>query len=695
MFDFPSGPVPGQEYTLGGVSYVWNGYGWAVKVEEDTGGEVIDAYNKSESDARFVNVAGDIMTGTLQITNGGALRVYVDANHQFQAYSNSVLGAQQSGIGQGGRVELSGAGVLSGIKTYPAFPSYNLLITNEGPVGFKLVRHDAGSTPTDGALTTLLQVDGIRGNASLGGVAPSIFTTYAAPARILNVRTDNVPTAIAVLDLTGNATVDYPIGHVSFSNQSNTAADKRIGAIGVSRFGNDASGKMDFLVWEAGTFKTALSIFPTGLIESKGDIKINKVQPALILDKTTDAGNVIYGRKNGVSRWYINVGAADPETGGNVGSGFYLTRCADDGSVISDVLGISRATGAMSYSGDIGISGNLAVWGSSTSLNGPSGQSTSLNLAKSIASDVCQSYFNSEGKAKWLVRWCDAGEGHMNFYRYNADASAIISTPISLNWTNGDINLNAGTGTVLLNGNNVYVGPTATFASGLIWVHNNTDYGIMYLGNSGATYLQNDGVSLNLFGKPVSMNSNLTVAGQATIKGFLGADNKATIGFSTGTMAASSGSQALEIKSAGVGNGSFMAFHIPGSFASNFGIDSDAIWKVGGWSMGGVSYKIFHEGICPNSTASYVKFTSGLMIVMGYCPSGMGNGWVTFPVAFPSVCIGVLVTAGDAALQDNNSLTGHCQAREPTRFYFQPRYINGGGVVGVATQGYMFMAWGY
>jgi len=687
MFDFPSGPVPGQEYTLGGVSYVWNGYGWAVKVEEDTGGEVLDAYNKSESDARFVNVAGDTMTGTLQITNGGALRVYVDANHQFQAYSNAVLGAQQSGIGQGGRVEVSGAGVLSGIKTYPAFPSYNLLITNEGPVGFKLVRHDAGSTPTDGALTTLLQVDGVRGNASLGGVAPSIFTTYAAPARILNVRTDNVPSAIAVLDLTGNATVDYPIGHVSFSNQSNTAADKRIGAIGVSRFGNDASGKMDFLVWEAGTFKTALSIFPTGLIESKGDIKINKVQPALILDKTTDAGNVIYGRKNGVSRWYINVGAADPETGGNVGSGFYLTRCADDGSVISDVLGISRATGAMSYSGDIGISGNLTVWGSSTNLNGPSGQSTSLNLAKAIASDVCQSYFNSEGKAKWLVRWCDAGEGHMNFYRYNADASAIVGTPISLNWTNGDINLNAGVGTLMLQGGSLYVGPTATFASGALWVHNNTADGTIYLGNTATCYLQSSGGAMYLNGPP------LTIYPQVTMSGMLLANGKISINSSTGLIANSSGSQALEVKSAGVGNSAFMAFHIPGSFAANFGVDTDTFWKVGGWSMGGVAHKVFHEGVCPNS-GSYFKLTSGLMVVMGTCPVSMGNGWVTFPVAFPNGCVGVVIT-GVAALGDGSSITCNSQAFEPSRFYFQPRYVNSGGAVGVATQEYKYIAWGY
>jgi hypothetical protein len=39
-----------------------------------------------------------------------------------------------------------------------------------------------------------------------------------------------------------------------------------------------------------------------------------------------------------------------------------------------------------------------------------------------------------------------------------------------------------------------------------------------------------------------------------------------------------------------------MSFHNPGRFAANIGIDTDSQWKVGGWSMGVVSYKLLHEG---------------------------------------------------------------------------------------------------
>jgi hypothetical protein len=40
----------------------------------------------------------------------------------------------------------------------------------------------------------------------------------------------------------------------------------------------------------------------------------------------------------------------------------------------------------------------------------------------------------------------------------------------------------------------------------------------------------------------------------------------------------------------------FMTFHRTGSYASYFGLDTDNVWKVGGWSAGAVAYKIWHEG---------------------------------------------------------------------------------------------------
>jgi hypothetical protein len=47
----------------------------------------------------------------------------------------------------------------------------------------------------------------------------------------------------------------------------------------------------------------------------------------------------------------------------------------------------------------------------------------------------------------------------------------------------------------------------------------------------------------------------------------------------------------------GIGGGAaILSFHRPGSFAANFGLDTDNVWKVGGWSMGDVAYPIYHAG---------------------------------------------------------------------------------------------------
>lgn len=56
MFDFPSSPTPGQEFTSASVTYVWNGQGWALK----------------SSAGDFVLKAGDTMTGPLVLVGDPA-----------------------------------------------------------------------------------------------------------------------------------------------------------------------------------------------------------------------------------------------------------------------------------------------------------------------------------------------------------------------------------------------------------------------------------------------------------------------------------------------------------------------------------------------------------------------------------------------------------------------------------------------
>jgi hypothetical protein len=64
------------------------------------------------------------------------------------------------------------------------------------------------------------------------------------------------------------------------------------------------------------------------------------------------------------------------------------------------------------------------------------------------------------------------------------------------------------------------------------------------------------------------------------------------------TIAAITGQRAvLNILNAGNQAASaIIQFHRSGSYAANFGLDTDNQWKVGGWSMGQVAYRIWHEG---------------------------------------------------------------------------------------------------
>jgi hypothetical protein len=52
---------------------------------------------------------------------------------------------------------------------------------------------------------------------------------------------------------------------------------------------------------------------------------------------------------------------------------------------------------------------------------------------------------------------------------------------------------------------------------------------------------------------------------------------------------------AFEAQSSG-GGGAFLSFHRIGAYAAYFGIDTDNVWKVGGWSMGNAAYTVWHAG---------------------------------------------------------------------------------------------------
>jgi hypothetical protein len=83
------------------------------------------------------------------------------------------------------------------------------------------------------------------------------------------------------------------------------------------------------------------------------------------------------------------------------------------------------------------------------------------------------------------------------------------------------------------------------------------------------------------------------------------------VGGVTGNSAMATATGSLgELETQGNGTGAaMMSFHRPGAFAAYIGIDTDNVWKVGGWSMGANAYKIMHEGLASGTFLGPFAFT--------------------------------------------------------------------------------------
>jgi hypothetical protein len=91
-----------------------------------------------------------------------------------------------------------------------------------------------------------------------------------------------------------------------------------------------------------------------------GDLKISKARPQLILDRTDPTGGVVLGTRAGTTRWLVAVGNGDPESSGNAGSNFAVTRYDDSGVAIDSAFNISRATGVADFAKKPTVAG--AAW---------------------------------------------------------------------------------------------------------------------------------------------------------------------------------------------------------------------------------------------------------------------------------------------------------------------------------------------
>lgn len=83
-----------------------------------------------------------------------------------------------------------------------------------------------------------------------------------------------------------------------------------------------------------------------------GNLAINAANPNFVLNKSASGNaNYIVSQTNGSTRWRVQFGNATAESGGNVGSDFYLQRYDDSGTPVDTPITVVRSTGEVAIKG--------------------------------------------------------------------------------------------------------------------------------------------------------------------------------------------------------------------------------------------------------------------------------------------------------------------------------------------------------
>lgn len=78
------------------------------------------------------------------------------------------------------------------------------------------------------------------------------------------------------------------------------------------------------------------------------------------------------------------------------------------------------------------------------------------------------------------------------------------------------------------------------------------------------------------------------------------------------------GTPGFEVYGAGgTGDAAYMSFHRPGAYAIRFGLDTDNVLKVGGWSMGAAAHTIWHSGNDGSGSGLDADMVDGLHVHTG------------------------------------------------------------------------------
>jgi len=309
------------------------------------------------SNSDYVKIPGDVMTGELRLTAPGSnprLALDKDAGVNVNVISGHTAGKLRWEMYMGSSGTESGANVGSDFQLLPI--------------------NDAGNA----ALTSAIVVKRATSEATFGGsgIFQGTLTTWSTLS-CYNITTTAGASIGANLGVTGVITATakgHTLGTAGGQGAvvAPTPADANIvlynfGAANWAGLGTDGSGHLWLKAGTSGAPKSGLyinsadySVNVNYVLNVLGaGINLYGNNPAFVISKNASGGvAAIQANTAGNPRWRIDMGDAAAESGGNVGSDFYIRRYNDAGAQLGIPIGINRSTGGVSMDGPL----NVASW---------------------------------------------------------------------------------------------------------------------------------------------------------------------------------------------------------------------------------------------------------------------------------------------------------------------------------------------
>lgn len=635
------------------------------------------------------------VSGTLPVANGGT------GQTTAQAAMNALAGAVTSGYylrGNGTNVVMAAISAgdvptLNQNTTGSAGSVVNAVTFNNGGAG------DASGTTFNGSAARTISYNTVgasplAGSTSLTTTGTVTTGTWSglfgavSGANLTNLTAGNLSGTIPSAVL-GNST--HYIGTTAVTLNR---ASANLGLTGITSIAMPGSTSGTVTIQPAATAGTTTITFPatTGTVVTSGDTGT--------VTNTMLAGSIANAKLANSS---VTINGSAVSLGGSITVtatatnaltiGSYLTGSSYNGSAAVTIAADATSANTASKLVARDASGNFSAGTITATLSGNASTATALQGTTSGASgtfytDVNWSQlmqgFTTGGAFGWRatsatsVAFSCTAAGAFSATSFSGAGTGLTGTAASLttgycynttqgfnsNW-NTDFQ-NAPAGSTILRGD-TSTGSSTGGPGGTWWFQQNMRHtnGSNYWGTQvawgwedNANVLKTRNVQGGTFGAWVTyINSNNI--GSQSVASATNATNATNLTGTAGTCGYSTSGQSIAYTSVGgpqvMGNGggaAMLSFHRPGAYAINFGLDTDNVLKVGGWSMGGVAYPIVHTGSSNLVTRAmmYKGSNDGAAVLCGadgaiFLNPNTINNSTTIPASYNGVSAGPITIA--------------------------------------------------